>query len=241
MAPARQAGEGSVRLTAFVAGVSDEGLLFHANGTGSASTSTTGTLFSSQSGSDVDAQGGGSQLFFKLSAQPFEGFEYSLIGGLGHYGVKVPSASATSDLTGDRVGTTVGAGIRWTMVPDTLVTPAAALDVSALHSQFSLTRLDVPGAGGQNVDERLTLDRLQAALVLSKRWGSWEPYGGVKWLRTFAKLKDLSTSETAGGTKDATIPFLGARFKAFERESLVAEAAFTNGFQVGGGVEIKFK
>ena len=161
--------------------------------------------------------------------------------GVGRYGVRIPSVTVVSTYSGDRIGTSVGLGVRWNLVPDTLVTPAASLDLSAIRSQYPLSDWTQTGLGGQVVDLQLTLEQLQVAVVFSKRVGLWEPYGGVKWLQTFVRLKDLSTSQHVGGTKNAVIPFAGVRYQAFAKEALVAEASFTNGFQFGGGIEIRFR
>lgn len=244
---ARQQSGGSLRFLAHYQGVSGQTLNFSVNDSGSCS-SQNGVSFPCGQAGDYEAEGSGSGGIVRLIWQPGERFQYYATYGVGDYSLKVPSATVTNVLTGDRLGQTFGAGLKASIVPDTVVTPAIALDVSAARSQYDFNRRfpgGTPGANN-NISQRLTLMTYQVAVESSHLFtisDSWklEPYGGLKWVRVQADLKDLTDGSHAGGKQDTATPFLGLRVPAGEKEAFFAEASFVGGLQYGAGLEIRFK
>ncbi len=200
-----------------------------------------------QSGT-VAAKGDGGAGMMKIVWQPWERFQYYAMYGVGSYSLSVPSTTVTNVLTGDAVGQIYGAGLKASIVPDTIVTPGISLDVSMTQSVYNFNRRfpgGTPGVNG-NISQRLTLLTYQFAVeashlfALDEHW-KLEPYGGIKWVRVQTDLKDLGDGSHAGGQTDTVTPFLGLRVPVEDHEAFFAEASFVDGYHYGGGLELRFK
>ncbi|MEK7745013.1 MAG: hypothetical protein AAB578_11575 [Elusimicrobiota bacterium] len=231
-------------------GVQDQALNFAVTGSGVCTGPSTITVVSFPCGStgETKAEGSGGAVLLKLIFQPHEGFQYYLSAGAGDYSLRVASVSVVNSLTGDRPGFLYGAGARAVLVPDTLSAPGFALDASLSWQRYYFNELQ-PGrtAAQTQIDQRLDLMQTQVAVEtghLFKPLG-WsvgvEPYGGVKWVRSQAWLKDLAGGGRVGGMKDAVTPFLGVELPIYEKEGLFAEASFLGGIQYAAGLNIRFK
>lgn len=242
-----------MKFLAYYQGVSDQTLNFSVNGSGTCATPLGVTFSCGQSG-DVEAKGSGGSAMMKVIWQPWERFQYYAMYGLGNYSLSVPSATVTNSLTGDTLGQTFGAGVKASIVPDTIVaadglpTPAISLDLSVARSDYKFNRRFPGGTPGQNnnIDQRLSLMTYQFAVETShlftvdERW-KLEPYGGVKWTRVQADLKDLVDGSHSGGKQDTVTPFVGLRVPVEEHEAFFAEASFIDGYHYGAGLELRFK
>lgn len=214
--------------------------------------------FSCGQGGDVEAEGNGGAGMIKLLYQPWESLQYYAGFGVGDYSLRVPSATVVNTLSGDSPGLTYTAGIRAVIVPDTDFNPAVAVDLSLTHSRYKLNRRFPGGTPGQNnrINQALDFLQYQVAVTAShlftivekerltaaplKNGFKIEPYGGVKWTRLEATLKDLTDGSEAAGRQDTASPFLGVRLPIYENEGLFAEASFINGYQYAAGLEIRF-
>ena len=243
---ARQESGGSLKITGYYDGVQDQTLNFTTNGSGSCASYNGSTFSCGQSGT-LAAKGGGGAGMMKISWQPWERFQYYAMYGVGDYSLSVPSTTVTNVLTGDMHGQIYGGGLKASIVPDTVVTPAVALDFSMIQSVYNFNRIfpGTPGVGG-DISQRLTLMTYQFSVetshlfVLDEQW-KLEPYGGLKWTRVQADLKDLGDGSHAGGQTDTVTPFLGLRVPIEEHEAFFAEASFVGGYHYGGGLELRFK
>ena len=190
----------------------------------------------------------------KIVWQPWERFQYYAIFGVGEYSLSVPSATVSNSLTGDSLGQLYGAGIKTSIVPDTIVaasgfpTPAISIDASILRSLYDFNRRFPGGTPGlnNNINQRLELMTYQFAVEgshlfsLDEYW-KLEPYGGVKWTRVQSDIKDLVDGSHAGGQQDTVAPFLGLRVPVGDHEAFFAEASFIDGYLYGAGLELRFK
>lgn len=244
---ARQSTSGSLKLSAYYQGAKDQSLVFSVNGAGTCS-APGGATFSCGQNGDVEAEGSGGAGIIKLTWQPWERFQYYAHFGVGDYSVRVPSATITNLLTGDKRGQLYGVGVKASVVPDTIVTPAIAIDASVTRSTYDLNRRFPGGTPGQNnnISQRLELMTYQVAVESSHLFSledkfKLEPYGGMKWTRVQADLKDLVDGSHAGGKKDVVSPFLGLRIPLGENEALFAEGSFLGGTHYGAGLELRFK
>jgi hypothetical protein len=244
---ARQSSSGSLKLLAYYQGVQNQTLNFTTNDGGTCMTPGGVSFSCGQSGTSA-AKGNGGAGILKLVYQPWERFQYYATYGVGSYSLSVPSTTVTNVLTGDSVGQIFGAGVKASIVPDTLVSPAISLDVSMTESLYNFNRVfpgGVPG-GNNNINQRLTLTTYQFAVesshlfVLDENW-KVEPYGGIKWVRVQSDLKDLGDGSHAGGQTDTVTPFLGVRVPVEDHEAFFAEASFVDGYHYGGGLEVRFK
>lgn len=236
-----------MKLLAYYQGVQDQTLNFTTNDSGNCKTPG-GVSFSCGQSGTTAAKGNGGAGMLKLIWQPWERFQYYATYGVGSYSLSAPSATVTNVLTGDSVGQIFGAGMKASIVPDTVVTPAIALDVSMTESLYNFNRRFPGGTPGadNNIDQRLTLMTYSVAVETSHLFvvdESWklEPYGGIKWTRVQTDLKDLGDGSHAGGQTDTVTPFLGLRVPVEDHEAFFAEASFVDGYHYGGGLELRFK
>lgn len=197
--------------------------------------------FSSNTASVVPAQGDGSWTSVRVAFQPWDQAQYFVSAGGGRFALDVASVAVTNRHSGDRVGWTAGAGMRINVIPETPATPAIAFGLSGERSQSFFNEVRAGAAAPQGVDERLDIVTLQGALWGSKRFGKLEPYAGVVWTRTHARLKDLSGGGRAGGTLEKTTPALGCRIQVFPHEALVVEAVGAGATAVQAAWEFRFK
>ena len=246
---ARQASSGSLKLLAYYQGVKDQSLNFSINDAGSCVGGVGSAVsFSCGQSGDLEAKGSGDAVMMKISWQPWERFHYYAMYGVGSYSVSVPSATITNALTGDLRGQIYGAGIKASVVPDTLVTPAIAFDASLTRALYGFNRRfpgGTPGASN-NITQRLELMTYQFAVEAShlftlEEFWKLEPYGGMKWTRVHADLKDLVDGSHAGGRQDTVAPFFGLRVPVEDHEAFFAEASFFGGYHYGAGLELRFK
>ncbi|MDE2142230.1 MAG: autotransporter domain-containing protein [Elusimicrobia bacterium] len=250
---ARQSSSGSLKFLGYYQGVQDQTLNFSINDSGACSTQN-GLSFSCGGSGNIAAKGSGGAGMLKAVWQPWERFQYYAMVGAGDYSMSVPSATVTNVYTGDNSGRIYGAGLKASIVPDTIVaadgfpTPAISLDVSMTRSQYDFNRRNPMGAAtsSANIAQRLTLMTYQFAVEASHLFPldqnfKLEPYGGVKWTRVQADMKDLGDGSRAGGQQDTVSPFLGLRVPVEDHEAFFAEASFVDGYHYGAGLELRFK
>ncbi|MCX5786898.1 MAG: hypothetical protein NTX64_00075 [Elusimicrobia bacterium] len=175
----------------------------------------------------------------KLLAQPWEAVQYYVAGGLGNMSLDIPGSGIA---TTQRTGFALVGGARAVVIPDTIVGPALTLDLS-----YGLQRYRLDALGPTAIDQQLDMRQAQVAIETSHRFDfkdpktSVEPYGGVKWLRTWSSLTDNQAGGRAGGIQDAFTPFAGLQVSVYEHESLFAEASFVDGVQYAAGAHIRFR
>lgn len=247
---ARQSPSGSLKFLAYYQGVADQDLDFSVSNSGvcTAAPPNGGVAFPCNSSGDVETKGSGGAGLFKVAWQAAERFQLYAQVGTGDYSIKVPSTTVENTLSGDTLGLIYGAGLKASIVPDTIVNPAIALDLNLTRSHYNFNRISPGGTPGINAgfNQDLTLTTYQVAIETSHLFeidSNWklEPYGGVKWTRVQADLKDLVSGSHAGGQKDTGTPFLGLRVPAEDRIAFFGEASFIDGLHYGGGLELRFK
>lgn len=247
---ARQSSKGSLKFLAYYQGVAGQDLNFSVGNSGvcTAAPPNGGVAFPCNSSGDSEAKGSGGAGMFKLTWQAAERFELYAQVGTGDYSIKVPSTTVENTLTGDKLGLMFGAGLKASIVPDTIVNPAIALDLNITRSHYNFNRITPGGTPGINSGFSQSLDLMtyQVAVETSHLFAideNWklEPYGGVKWTRVQTDLKDLAGGGHAGGQKDTGTPFLGLRVPAEDRIAFFGEASFFDGLHYGGGLELRFK
>lgn len=244
---ARQSSSGSLKFLAYYQGVQDQTLNFSINDSGSCTTPNS-LSFACGSAGDLEAKGDGGAGMLKVVWQPWERFQYYAMFGAGDYSMKVASTTVSNIYSGDNTGRIYGAGFKASVVPDTIVTPAIAIDVSLTRSLYNFNRRFQSGISGasDNITQRLELMTYQFAVesshlfTLNESW-KLEPYGGVKWTRVQAELKNLVDGDRAGGRQDTVTPFLGLRVPIEDHEAFFAEASFIDGYHYGAGLELRFK
>ena len=248
-ASARQLPARSLKLTGYYRGEQGRDLTFFVEGAGACKTAP-GVLaqvpFTCDSTGQVPAEGSGQAAIGRLAWQPYDNVQYYLTLGTGRYSLHVASLTSVTSLTGDMPGWIYGFGTRANIFPESIASTAIAIDASATWEKYSFNRsAPQPTAPLTNVNERLDLMRLQLAVEASRRFefdGRWkvEPYGGLKWLRTQAWLKDLVSGDRFGGQDDMVSPFVGVNLPWSENESLWGEASFVKGFEYATGLAVKF-
>ncbi|UPT73937.1 MAG: autotransporter outer membrane beta-barrel domain-containing protein [Elusimicrobiota bacterium] len=246
---ARQSPSGSLKFLAYYQGVSDQNLNFSVDSSARCNAAPpSAASFPCASSTDVETKGSGGAGLVKIVWQAAERFALYATVGTGDYSIKVPSTTASNVISGDKNGIIYGAGLKASIVPDTIVNPAIALDLGITRSHYNFNRINPGGTPGigNGFSQSLDLTTYQVAVETSHLFeidSNWklEPYGGVLWRRVQADLKDLAGGGHAGGHKDTGTPFLGLRIPAEDRIAFFAEASFVDGTQYGGGLELRFK
>ncbi len=244
---ARQSSRGSLKFLAYYQGAADQNLNFSVDSSAQCAASN-GVAFPCAGATETETKGSGGAGMVKVVWQAAERFSLYASVGAGDYSVKVPSTTVENTLSGDKLGIIYGAGLRASVVPDTIVNPAITLDLGITRSHYNFNRITPGGTAGINngFSQSLDLTTYQVAIETShlfeidKNW-KLEPYGGVMWRRVQASLKDLAGGGRAGGHKDTGTPFLGLRIPAEDRIAFFAESSFVDGPQYGGGLELRFE
>jgi len=256
-----------LKILAYYQGVQDQTVKFNV-GTGGSCTSANGVNFLCNQNGNVDAKGAGGAGMVKVIYQPWENIQYYAAFGMGDYSLAVPSATINNTLTGDNPGTIMTAGLKAVIYPDTMVTPAIAVDLSVSNSRYAFNRSYASdGSSYNNIDQRLNLMQYQVAVeashvftlrdadaasdekeaekaglaALSGQGFKIEPYGGLKWVRIQSDLKDLNDGTHSGGQQDTVTPFLGLRIPVSKNEGLFAEAQFVDGYAYAAGLDLRFR
>ncbi|PIP81435.1 MAG: hypothetical protein COR54_20035 [Elusimicrobia bacterium CG22_combo_CG10-13_8_21_14_all_63_91] len=238
---ARHLEQGSWRASVQYQGVQKEDLEFDvgSSGTCAGNTVPAGTVtFPCGATGTVEATGSGESVIAKLELQPYERMQYYVSGGAGNYRLKASTLTAA----GDNLGFILGGGVKALVMSESLVTPAIAIDAGVSLESYRFSRSNSARA---SIAERLELLRTYVAVEGSKRFDfdeniTLEPYGGVKWLRTRATIKDLNSTDRQSGNQDTVSPFVGLSLPVFGREGFFAEASFVNGIHYGFGLNIAF-
>ena len=245
----RQMSAGSLKALVYYQGVNGQDLTFSVTGDGTCSGAPpSAATFPCSSTGKVSGEGDGGAMVLKLIYQPHESLQYYLSAGAGNYSLRVASVTAVNSLTGDRPGYLYSAGFKAVLWPDTPVTPSVALDAGFgwqryYFNEFQPDRSAGRGQIDQKLDLWLTHIALQAGHLFKPddwRFGI-EPYGGLKWTRAQAWLKDLRGGGRVGGIEDTLSPFIGLQLPVFEKEGLFAEASFLGGVRYAAGLSVKFK
>lgn len=249
MAPATQLGSKRLHTEVYYRRLAKQDLTITVGGTGAVSVRGS-TITSSSSGADLEGEGSGNGVFAKITFQPFEGgLQYYVLGGGSDYTLKLPSGTYSNSYATSLPGFSIGGGVKYNLVPYTVVSPAVSVDFSAVHSRYKLTKFS-SGDGKVVADTgyELTTLELQGALTASKKFvfdlgdhrASIDPYFGIKVQRTRANFDDLTTGDHFSGTKTGVAPFFGFKFKPFSYEGLVVEGSVLNELSASVGLTLGF-
>lgn len=241
---ARQNASGSLKFLAYLQGSAEQPVDFTVAGAGSCTSANGAVAFACGQSGDVEAEGSGTAAVLKLAVQLGDYVQPYATFGSGSYELSVPSTTLSNRLTGHS-GLLYGGGVKFSVVPETLVDTAIALDLGYTRSSYDFKRITPGGAPNAGpLDQTLTLDAFQLAVEASRQFavktGKLEPYGGLKMMRVHADLKDRPSGGHAGGKTDTASPFLGLRW-AGERVAGFAESSFVGGYHYGAGVEFRFR
>ena len=133
-----------------------------------------------------------------------------------------------------------GGGIKYIFFPDTIITPAVILDLGVTSS---FNRLDTLKRNNFREKINTTLDILvyHSALIISKRFNFFEPFGGVNFSINQIKWKNKDTEEQFKGTgNNKLVPFIGSKVLFYPLLSLIVEMDFIDGMSFGAGLNFKF-
>jgi hypothetical protein len=247
----RQLPAGSLKIFAYYEGVQGQDLDFALSSEGQCTTNN-GTSpnagFACGSTGHVSAEGSGGSGKVRVLYQPYESVQYRLGAGVGDYSLKVASITQANTLNGGSPGTSLDAGLKFVLWPDTLVGPGLAADLGMEWDSYRFTSFPQARTAAEGaIDQRLDLLRTQVSLQTGHVFKpeSWrvgvEPYGGVQWIRTQAWLKDYKGGGCVGGIQDTVAPFLGVHLAVYENEGLFVEASVVNGWRYAAGLNVRFK
>ena len=248
LSPATQLGEKRVHSEVYYRHLAEQDLNIELGNSGTIRVKN--NTYSTTSNTELAAEGSGNGVMAKLTFQPFDfGVQYYMVGGLSHYELSIPSGSFSNRFQTDGPGYVIGGGIKYTLVPYTIVSPAVSIDLSATHSRYNLTKF-ASGDGKVTGDtgELLTVLEFQGALTASKKFSfklgenqSYiDPYLGVKVIRTRTNLDESGTGAHFSGTRTGVAPFFGFRFKPFNYEGFVIEGSLLSEVSASLGITLGF-
>lgn len=183
------------------------------------------TVFS-ESNTEKEMESESKEIVLKAAFRPRDGLMYfGKIGTVRGFELAYSSGSYTNRFQGEDSGFLWGFGFRWNITQDTPVSAAIAFEVSY---QQAVVDLEAFKSGGvtSSVNDRFLQDEFQGAVNLSKRFGTLQPYGGLKLLRIESNLKDGQTQGKISGSDNLVSPFVGFQWEVFEKEFLVLESSF---------------
>lgn len=146
--------------------------------------------------------------------------------GRGNYEIEVPSATVKNRLSGRDASWVGGAGLRKLLFPDTVVTPAVAVDFGANIGVYKIDSFKPGDSADELVSNELMVAELQAAVVVSKNYSVFEPYAAVKISKTQSSLKDNDTIAKIDGSDNTVGLTVGTKLKIFKKDSLTLEGSF---------------
>jgi hypothetical protein len=141
-------------------------------------------------------------------------------------------------------GSFIGGGVKWVMFPDTIVTPAVALDLGVTKSSSDLNKVNGVPVLSQNWD--INALEYQGAVSISKKLLMFDPYGGVKFFKTAVDWR--TTVDEAGNLVDKKIsgdangvaPYIGLSWSILPFVALTAEGSFGAEQSFAGGLTVGF-
>lgn len=192
----------------------------------------------SQVTNEFDVQTLANNVTAKLLINPADGLYYWMKAGTGSFELEIPSVTVKNKLSTQQNGLIIGLGVRKRLIPDTIVTPAAAVELAINYSKFNLDKFRSGSDAPVLIPNVLEDLELQIGFIVSKKIDNFEPFAGLKILRDFVRIYDSSDLSEISGVKDNVSLSLGSKIKVFSQESLLIEANFIgeNSFTIGWNV-----
>lgn len=243
MTSARPLESGKLGISIYGTKTTEKDLQFHLRGSDLIQVPLQGggtAQFFSRGNTDLKFQGESRSTIAKITWRPFDGLQYALTAGLGDFELKIPSGPVTNHLQNTSPGTILGAGLSWTVMTNTPVTPAVAVSLGYTRSDYKMGRLKSGGNAPLRVDQKFSLEEWQAGVAVSRRWKKWEPSAGLRFLRHTSTLWDLSAAEKVKGTRNGISPYANLRWEFLPKESLVLEVSGVDEIVLAAGLAIGF-
>jgi len=235
--PATQLEKGGVSLAVFY-GNTAEKLDFNVNSRDQIKVGN--NSYFSEVSSDLESDGTSRGVYAKLMFNPANGLYYWLKAGLAGYSLDIPSSLAKNNLTCQNSGWVYGIGARKLLFPDTIVTPAVAIDFGFNYAIYGMDTFRAGGSDPVAVNDKLEIIETQADLVVSKKINIVETYGGLKVYNKAATLTDKSGFANVSGTRNDAGLFFGVKVNYYKQEALLIEGSFIGETNFTAGINIKF-
>lgn len=189
---------------------------------------------------DLETDASGDSVNAKFIINPSNGFYYWLKAGSGSYEFEIPSDTVKNKLNGQERGWIFGAGLVSVLFPDTIVTPALAAGIGVNYSSYDLDNFRSGDGQKQKISNKAELCEIQAQVVISKKFSRFEPYGGMKVLRTYTALTDKESFNKVSGIKDTAGIFAGTRYRVYPKESIIFEISSLSETNITLGWNVEF-
>ena len=267
---ARQLPPGSLKLSLYYQGLQNQHLDFQVGSAGPcAGGGTVNPAFPCGSSGDVPARLDGGAVIFQAAAQPWEGLQYYASAGLGTASMGASNNWMSGDRPGFLYGagakavllpdTIVSPGVAldgrlgWERYYFNELQPAGTRSQAFVNEQLDIWRYQLALEVSHQFNARESRSEAAGKEPLASAMNAgravldtlgelrFEPYGGVKWLRSRAVLKDFQDGRRLGGIQDSFAPFLGLMVPVYDHEGLFGEVSFVNGAQYAMGLNVRFK
>lgn len=180
----------------------------------------------------------------KASVKVWEGWHvYAKAGKFTPEIENVANSSLKYENKDDFDGTVFGGGVKYVLFPDTLVTPAVAVDIGVTQWSADINKF----AGSVIVwKNELDITEIQGAVSVSKKLLMIDPYVGVKVFNTDVKWKTNVTvagqtvNKEIEGDANGISPFVGVKFSPLPFISVIAEGSFATETNISVGIRVGF-
>ncbi|MBN1621473.1 MAG: hypothetical protein JW871_02660 [Endomicrobiales bacterium] len=199
-----------------------------------------GVNYFSEVSNEFECSGAGDSVRIKFIFNPNEGLYYWVNLGAGFYELEIPSTTVKNNLSTRDNGWLAGIGARKTLFPDTIVSPAIAVEIGLDYSIYDLNSIRLGNSATQLISNRLNLTQIHLAALVSKKYKKFEPYGGLKVFRTYATLKEKTDVGKVTGIKDNIGLFLGTKLRIYEKEAVIIEGSFIGETNIAVGWNLEF-
>ncbi len=202
-------------------------------------TSGSSTIFSG-SNIDVETESKSESMLVLVGLKPREALEYHFkIGQVRNYKIEFSSGSHFNTLDALSDGIVWGFGLSGRISPASIVSMGITWQLDYSRSKVDLDRFQSPGIlTSSNISYQE--EEIQGALNFSRRWKTFEPYAGLKILRTIATMVDQSTKGKIKGSNDGVSPFVGIQWDLADRESIVLEGSFADEESFSASMKVQF-
>lgn len=195
----------------------------------------------SSGSNDLESNGNSNSFCAKIAFNPNNGLYYWLKAGTGSYDLEITSSEgSTNKLTGQDKGFLCGFGARKLLFPDTIVTPAVAIDLGMDYSTYGIDSLGNGNSAPVLISDKLEIVEYQADVVVSKKIKYIEPYGGIKIYRKIATLTNKADIANVSGTRDDAGLFAGVKIEYYQHEALIIEGSLGTDTSISAGLNIGF-
>ena len=155
----------------------------------------------------------------------------------------IANSSLKYETKDDFDGTLMGGGIKYVLFPDTLVTPAVAVDIGATQWNVDINKFQGSAIAWKN---EIDITEIQGSVSVSKKLLMFDPYVGAKVMKTDVKWTTNVTvagqpvNKEIKGDANGISPYVGLKFSPLPFISIQVEGSFAAESNISAGLRVGF-